>query len=55
MTVREAVTFLRQGAGEATSQTWADLGAGTFTRALAQHVGEQGRIIAVDHDDAAIP
>jgi SAM-dependent methyltransferase len=45
-----------QGAVARGSGTWADLGAGsgTFTVALAQLVGEQGRVIAVDDDPAAM-
>ena len=56
MTVLEATNLIRAGAGHAAGQTWADLGAGegTFTRALAQLVGKEGRIIALDHDAAAI-
>ena len=56
MTVLEATNLIRAGVGNAAGQTWADLGAGngTFTRALAELVGEQGRVIAVDHDDVAI-
>jgi ubiquinone/menaquinone biosynthesis C-methylase UbiE len=56
MTVLEATNLIRAGVGNAAGQTWADLGAGdgTFTRALARLVGEQGRVIALDHDDVAI-
>jgi ubiquinone/menaquinone biosynthesis C-methylase UbiE len=56
VTVLEATNLIRAGVGAAAGQTWADFGAGdgTFTRALASLIGEQGRIIAVDHDDVAI-
>jgi ubiquinone/menaquinone biosynthesis C-methylase UbiE len=56
LTVLEANNLIQNGAGNAAGETWADLGAGegTFTLALAQLVGEQGRVIAVDHDVAAI-
>ncbi len=56
MTVLEATNLIRDGTGNPTGQTWADLGAGegTFTRALAKLVGEQGRVIAVDIDDVAL-
>lgn len=56
MTVLEATNLIRAGVGNAAGQTWADLGAGegTFTRALARLVGEQGSVIALDHDDVAI-
>lgn len=56
MTVLEATNLIRNGVGAAAGQTWADLGAGegTFTRALANLVGEQGRVIALDRDDVAI-
>ena len=39
-----------------TGGTWVDLGAGdgTFTRALAEQIGPNGRIYAVDHDAGAI-
>ena len=56
VTLREATQLIRAGVGDAAGQTWADLGAGdgTFTRALATLVGNDGSIIALDHDDAAI-
>lgn len=56
MTVLEATNLIQNGVGDAAGQTWADLGAGegTFTRALAALVGEQGRVIALDQDAVAL-
>jgi SAM-dependent methyltransferase len=55
MNHREAVALIRDvipsGGG-----TWADLGAGsgTFTRALAELVGAEGRVYAVERDPRAV-
>jgi ubiquinone/menaquinone biosynthesis C-methylase UbiE len=56
MTVREATNLIRTAAANPTGQKWADLGAGAgiFTRALAELIGESGRIIAIDHDANSI-
>ena len=55
MKAAEAVGLIR-GAFQRRGGTWADLGAGegTFTRALAELVGPQSRIYAVDRDAAAV-
>jgi SAM-dependent methyltransferase len=49
------VALLRDGAPEFAG-TWADLGAGggAFTLALAELIGQRGRIIAVDKDRRAL-
>ncbi|HSA55730.1 MAG TPA: class I SAM-dependent methyltransferase [Gemmatimonadaceae bacterium] len=55
MKTREAVALIADAVG-APRGVWADLGAGsgTFTRALAELLGEGGRVYAVDRDQAAI-
>lgn len=55
MTLTEAVELIGP-ALDRTGGTWADFGAGTglFTRALAQLLGPQGRISAVDRDARAL-
>lgn len=55
MNPREAVALLR-GAVPPGPATWADIGAGdgTFTRALAELLGPDSRIYAVDRDAQAI-
>jgi ubiquinone/menaquinone biosynthesis C-methylase UbiE len=54
LTDREASELIRPAvrAGE----VWADLGAGsgTFTRALAQLIGEKGEVIAIERDQRAL-
>lgn len=56
MTIREAMELIGAGVGRAEGRTWADLGAGAgiFTRALAEMVGERGRVIALDRDARAL-
>jgi SAM-dependent methyltransferase len=53
---RDALALLRSALPAADGESWADLGAGsgTFTRALAELVGPEGRVFAVDEDDAAL-
>jgi SAM-dependent methyltransferase len=55
----DAVALIRsavEGGGEAQAGVWADLGAGggTFTRALAEILGAESRIYAVDAASAAV-
>jgi len=52
---RQAVRLI-QGAVPEKSGTWADLGCGdgVFTRALAELIGPNGRIYAVDKDPRAL-
>ena len=54
MNTRDAVTLIT-GAIKQRGGTWADLGAGdgTFTRALAELLGPDSRIYAVDRDASA--
>jgi ubiquinone/menaquinone biosynthesis C-methylase UbiE len=54
LNTRDAVTLIR-GAIEQRGGTWADLGAGdgTFTRALAELLGADSRIYAVDREPSA--
>lgn len=56
MTDAEALALLRAAVPAADGETWADLGAGTgtFTRAVAALVGDEGRVFAVDADDRAL-
>ena len=55
METQEAVDLLRDAVGERTG-IWADLGAGTgtFTLALAELLGADGTIYAVDDDASAV-
>lgn len=55
MTHDEAVALLT-GVVTTRGETWADLGAGTgtFSRALASLLGEEGVVYAVDRDPAAL-
>ena len=50
--LREVIEWLRPGPGK----VFADgtLGAGGHTRALAEHVGDQGTVIAIDRDPEAL-
>jgi ubiquinone/menaquinone biosynthesis C-methylase UbiE len=52
---REAVTLIEAAVPRATA-TWADIGAGdgTFTRALTELLGTDGRVYAVDRDARAV-
>jgi SAM-dependent methyltransferase len=52
---REAVALIKDALGELRG-TWADIGAGkgTFTRALAQLLGPNHRIYAIDRDARAL-
>lgn len=53
---RDAVALIADAVGSARGGTWADLGAGegTFTRALADPLGPDGRIYAMDSDTRAV-
>src|SRR5690349_24830176 len=55
MTSRDALALI-EPAVPLTMRTWADLGAGdgTFTRALAERLGPEARIFAIDRDASAI-
>src|SRR5688572_7035552 len=55
MKTQEAVSLIRAAIPPGNG-TWADLGAGdgTFTRALAELLGSQSRIYAVDRDASAV-
>jgi ubiquinone/menaquinone biosynthesis C-methylase UbiE len=55
MEINDAVALIRDAVG-GSSGVWADLGAGagTFTRALAQTLGDGSTIYAVDDDAAAV-
>jgi ubiquinone/menaquinone biosynthesis C-methylase UbiE len=55
MNVSQAVELI-EGAVPRTPGTWADLGCGdgTFTMALAERLGQAGRIYAVDRDSRAL-
>ncbi len=52
---RDHVALIQEGVAGA-GPVWADIGAGTgaFTLALADLLGDDGRIIAVDRDGAAL-
>jgi ubiquinone/menaquinone biosynthesis C-methylase UbiE len=52
----EAIELIRPAVGPAAGATWADFGAGqgTFTEALAELVGDEGTVIAVEHDARAL-
>jgi ubiquinone/menaquinone biosynthesis C-methylase UbiE len=56
LTEREAIELIRPAVRIAEGGTWADFGAGsgTFTRALATLLGEDGRVIAVERDRTAL-
>ncbi|AXY77655.1 hypothetical protein D3H65_28355 [Paraflavitalea soli] len=54
MELKQAIQLIRTPKlDSASAQVWADLGAGTglFTRALAQLIGENSTIYAVDRKD----
>ena len=55
MEINDAVALIRDAVGDSTG-VWADLGAGagTFTRALAQTLGDGSTIYAVDDDAIAV-
>lgn len=55
MNTRDAVALIADAVGEH-GGIWADLGAGsgTFTRALAELLGTDGRVYAVDRDHGAV-
>jgi SAM-dependent methyltransferase len=55
MELHDAIQLMRP-AVSAPGGTWADYGAGngTFSRALAAIIGPEGRVLAVDHDTAAL-
>jgi ubiquinone/menaquinone biosynthesis C-methylase UbiE len=55
MQLHEAIELIRPAVDRA-GGTWADFGAGkgTFTSALAELIGSAGRVLAVDHDAAAL-
>lgn len=56
MNHRDAIAFLRPAPGPDPGPAWADLGAGrgTFTGALAELLGPDAAILALDHDSAAV-
>lgn len=56
MNHRDAVAFLRPALAGDPGPIWADLGAGrgTFTKALAELLGPDGAILALDRDPAAV-
>ena len=56
MELHDAVELIRPAVPAAAGAVWADLGAGSglFTRALAELIGVDGRVIAVDRDARAL-
>jgi ubiquinone/menaquinone biosynthesis C-methylase UbiE len=56
VTVEEAIDLIRPAVRARPNATWADLGAGTgtFTEALAALLGDNGSVLAVDREAAAL-
>ena len=56
MNHKDLVALIRDGVGGERGGRWADLGAGegAFTRALAELLGPEAHIVAVDRDAAAL-